>query len=135
MDLQRDLSRNPLFDTMLILQNIGDQSISIDSLIFIPFEVSHTTSKFDLTMLAMEDQDGLELTIEYCTALFKQETMERFGRHFVRVLQEIADQPDAQLAQIDMLSLEEKKQIVVDLTKRTLSTRRTVRYRSYSSGR
>ncbi|KRF09859.1 non-ribosomal peptide synthetase [Paenibacillus sp. Soil787] len=114
LELQRDLSRNPLFDTMFIMQNIGNTSIGIKPLTFIPFEVPHTTSKFDLTMLAMEDQDELELTIEYCTALFKQETMERFGRHFVRVLQEIADQPDAQLAQIDMLSLEEKKQIVVD---------------------
>jgi amino acid adenylation domain-containing protein len=114
LELQRDLSRNPLFDTMFIMQNIGNPSIGIKPLTFIPFEVPQTTSKFDLTMLAMEDQEGLELTIEYCTALFKQETMERIGRHFVRVLQEIADQPDAQLAQIDMLSLEEKKQIVVD---------------------
>ncbi|MBD0378727.1 non-ribosomal peptide synthetase [Paenibacillus sedimenti] len=114
LDLHRDLSRNPLFDTMFIMQNIGNQSIGIESLKFIPQEVPHTTSKFDLTMLAIEDHDGLELTIEFCTALFKLETMERFGRHFVRILQEIAIQPDAKLAQIDMLSVEEKKQIIVD---------------------
>ncbi|MHC0621451.1 amino acid adenylation domain-containing protein [Paenibacillus sp. M.A.Huq-82] len=114
LDLHRDLSRNPLFDTMFIMQNIGNTSIGIQPLKFIPHEVPHTTSKFDLTMLAIEDHDGLELTIEYCTALFKPETMERFGQHFLRILQEIAVQPDTKLAQIDMLSLEEKKQIIDD---------------------
>ncbi|MEW9702892.1 amino acid adenylation domain-containing protein [Paenibacillus sp. SI8] len=114
LELQRDLSRNPLFDTMFIMQNIGDQTIRIKSLNFIPYEVSQTTSKFDLTLLAIEGTDGLEFTLEYGTALFKQETMERFGQHFARILQEIADQPDALLAQIDMLSLEEKKQIGID---------------------
>ncbi|HLP46739.1 MAG TPA: amino acid adenylation domain-containing protein, partial [Candidatus Kapabacteria bacterium] len=48
--LSRDVSRNPLFDTMLVLQNFDTQEIKIPGLKLAPYEYENKTSKFDLTL-------------------------------------------------------------------------------------
>ncbi|MBJ8192609.1 hypothetical protein JDS79_38340, partial [Bacillus cereus] len=58
LELQRDLSRNPLFDTMFVLQNIEQGEQEIEGLRFTPYDNVHPAAKFDLT-LTVSEADGV----------------------------------------------------------------------------
>ena len=101
----RDLSRTPLFQTMFVLQNneqvvdvhLGDNKVS-----FVDF--SSGTSKFDLEFIAVEHEDHLALEIEYSTALFKQETIERMSFHFKELIQSILENQNAPIGSFNHAS-------------------------------
>ena len=50
LHLARDLSRNPLFQVMFVLQNTPLQALDLPGLSLIPVEVDTATTHFDLTM-------------------------------------------------------------------------------------
>ncbi|KJD52178.1 hypothetical protein UZ38_39070, partial [Bacillus amyloliquefaciens] len=112
LDLERDMSRNPLFDTMFVLQNLEKADAEIEGLTFEPFESDIHISKFDLTLSAIEKDSKIEFDLEYCTKLFKRETVERMAAHFVRVLEDISKRTDKRLDQIEAMSEDEKNTLL-----------------------
>ncbi|WP_188892371.1 non-ribosomal peptide synthetase, partial [Paenibacillus radicis (ex Gao et al. 2016)] len=112
LNMQRDLSRNPLFDTMFILQNADASEYSVEGLAIRAEAVESLVSKFDFSMEAWDRQDTIAWRLEYSTALFERRSMERLSQHFLRLMEVIAANPDAELQQLDWLSAAERKQIV-----------------------
>ena len=55
--VQRDTSRNPLFDAMLVVQNMEHEELLLDGLHIQPANVSRPVSKFDVTLQASEGGD------------------------------------------------------------------------------
>ncbi|MBP2646106.1 MAG: amino acid adenylation domain protein, partial [Firmicutes bacterium] len=113
LDIPRNLSRNPLFDTMFVLQNTDTIAMEFKGLKFSSYELDSKVAKFDLTLEAVERNNRLEFTLEYDTKLFKQETAERLGRHFTNVLTGIVEQPGIKLGDIGLMSEVEKSQILI----------------------
>ncbi|MCP5048926.1 MAG: AMP-binding protein, partial [bacterium] len=112
--VERDTSRNPLFDTMLILQNQEMPDIEIPGLKLtsVPFE--RGVAKFDL-MLACDEANGrLACGIEYSTQLFKQETVQRFIRYFKTIIPAVCDAQRVKISEIEIITEEEKQQLLVD---------------------
>lgn len=111
LNLPRDLSRNPLFDTMFSLQNIDMDTRELTGLRIEPFQFEGGVAKFDLSLEASETEDELIISFEYGSSLFQHETIRRMADHFLHILNGIAANPQVLLAEIDMMSIEEKVQI------------------------
>ncbi|MCP4214637.1 MAG: amino acid adenylation domain-containing protein, partial [bacterium] len=130
LDVPRNPGRNPIFDTLFTFYtkatpapavSPGDtpeagemQSPDPD------FNRSHSTSKFDLSLYMTETPGGFSCTFEYCVKLFKRETVHRFARHFNNLLGFIIDNPRTVIWAVDILSAEEKEQVLYDFN-RTVS--------------
>ncbi len=71
LNIVRDISRNPLFDTMFMVQNIDVQEAGFEELHVEPYAVENYISKFDLSLEAKEAANGLTVHIEYSTNLLK----------------------------------------------------------------
>ncbi|MEW9702942.1 amino acid adenylation domain-containing protein, partial [Paenibacillus sp. SI8] len=112
LDLQRDLSRNPLFDTMFVLHNTGPSPMTIDGLKISPYSQDFTAAKFDLTMNAEETEGGLRFWIEYASALFKRETVERMAGHWIRLIDMLLEGPSRPLSLLELTTSEERRQIL-----------------------
>ena len=108
LNLRRDLSRNPLFDIMLVLQNIDDGNVAIAGLKITPYRYESDIAKFDLCLTAIEDKSEIQLFLEYCTKLFKPETVQRMAGHFIRIITEISQNPELKLSAIEMITAAEK---------------------------
>jgi acyl carrier protein len=57
--LSRDADRNPLFDTMLVLQNVEMPGIELPGLTVKPYTYDQWISKFDLTLQGLDTGEGL----------------------------------------------------------------------------
>jgi non-ribosomal peptide synthetase component F len=104
--------RNPLFDVMLIVQNYGLTNLEIEELTFSPYSIEKKLSKLDLCLTAWETPGVVDFELEYSTSLYKRETMERFSRHFVSIMETAVENPGILLADIEMLSPAEKIHLV-----------------------
>lgn len=115
-DLQpeRNLSHSPLFQVMFSLQNAPAGSLEVEGITFKQIIVEGGTAKFDLLLNMQELGDQLYATFEYNADLFDEATIKRMSGHFRRLLSEIAEQPDQQLADLPLLTVEERHQLLVE---------------------
>ncbi|GEB34858.1 non-ribosomal peptide synthase/polyketide synthase [Brevibacillus parabrevis] len=113
--IQRDISRNPLFDTLFSLENANQQSLAIAELTASPYELFNKISKFDLALNASESPADIQFQLTFATKLFKKETVERMARHYLEILRWISEQPTASLADIDMMTEAEKRTLLLNV--------------------
>ncbi len=112
LNIKRDMSRNPLFDIMFVLQNASSTDIQVKGLKFIPQTVENRTSKFDITLNASERLGKIVFEVEYCTRLFRKGTIERFSEHFINILKDIATDNNTKLSELNIITDEEKEEIL-----------------------
>ncbi|MBX4267619.1 amino acid adenylation domain-containing protein, partial [Clostridium estertheticum] len=114
LDIKRDLSRSALFDTMFVLQNIDIKELEIDNLKFKQYEFENKISKFDFTLSAIEIGEEIVFNMEYCTKLYKRETIERMIEHFVNILKAVAADTKIKLSEIELITEEEKHKLLYE---------------------
>ncbi|OAB44753.1 non-ribosomal peptide synthetase [Paenibacillus glacialis] len=114
LNMKRDLSRNPLFDTMFILQNSDQQELSIDGLRVKSYPYKYTEAKFDLTFNAMDKPEGILCSIEYASDLYNRNTIERMAKHIQQLIDAVVNDPQAPLIALEMITPEEGLQICDD---------------------
>ncbi|OAB29610.1 hypothetical protein PMSD_21425 [Paenibacillus macquariensis subsp. defensor] len=110
--VQRDMSRNPLFDTMFTLTHKSEglnYGVPIRSLSF-----EHSVTQFELTLSAVEGEDTLSFSFEYSAALFKRETIERWKDLFSQWLASLVNEDGRPIAAIDLLTPQEKHRLLVE---------------------
>ncbi|OQX10934.1 MAG: hypothetical protein BWK80_45270, partial [Desulfobacteraceae bacterium IS3] len=107
LDVQRDISRSPIFDVMLVLQNTDEIKADLPNVEIKPFVYQTGVSQFDLTLIFMQDEEKLRLEINYNTDLFEKETILRMGRHFEEILKSISSDPALMIRNINILTAAE----------------------------
>ncbi|MGG4194721.1 amino acid adenylation domain-containing protein, partial [Paenibacillus jamilae] len=105
---ERDMGRNPLFDAVFVLQNTDSLPIVLPDLSVDTYSFADTTAKFDLTLQVNEHPDGYRCSMEFSTALFARETVERWCRYFTVMLHDVISAPDTLLAEARLLNQEEQ---------------------------
>jgi len=113
LGLQWDASRNPLFDTLFVLQNTEAIPAALGPLQMESYVPQAKQAKFEITLEAIQTDSGIQFHLDYATKLFTRETMERLGRHFVQLLQMVVQNPENRIAEISMLTAEERHQVLV----------------------
>ncbi len=105
----RNLSYSPLFQVMLILQNIDEAAFDMPGLTMTPRPNKDTMAKFDLELNVIEYPDKLVMQFSYNADLFYPQTIERMAQNFGVLLKGIVDNPQATLADLPIVSALEKQ--------------------------
>ncbi|MCP5104796.1 MAG: AMP-binding protein, partial [bacterium] len=111
---ERDLGRNPLFDTMLSFP--GGDEFQLDKDVS-TYEITGKIAKFDLTLQCREQNGRLQCNFEYCTRLFRETTIKRFIDYFKNIISAataVSGEGDRQLVEIDILPEAEKHQLLFE---------------------
>ena len=110
LEIPRDLSRTPLFQTMFVMQNASISSEFKTSTIGLEeIEFESGTSKFDLTMEFVEDKGIINGLIEFNRDLFQESTIERLIGHYETLLSNILVEPTAPNSAYEILTSREKE--------------------------
>jgi len=114
LNIKRDSSRNPLFDTMFIYQNEGNTKVNLGNIKSTYYIPDNNISKFDLSLEVVPENNKLNLRFEYATKLFNKEFIEYLSTHYINILNAVLENTDIKIADIDMLSEEEKHKILYE---------------------
>jgi amino acid adenylation domain-containing protein len=115
LDLSRDLSRSPLFDIMIVLQNIEDSASSMSeqppSISVSGMHVESVTSQFDMKLVFKESPKGMIIfAIEYNTDLFVAGRIVRLVEHFRTLASSALSSPGRSLRDLEYRSAGEQEQ-------------------------
>ena len=110
---KRDSSRGPMFQVMLSMLNTPMQPLQLSRLQHRRTMLDSGTSKFDLTLYAIEEPTGLSFTCEYNTDLFHTDRIQRMLGHLEVLLEGIVDDPDRRLSELPLLTQDERQEILV----------------------
>ena len=114
LKIERDTSRNPLFDVMFIYQNNGNATLNLGDIKTEYFMPDNKISKFDLSLEIIPENDTLNLSFEYATSLFNKTFIEDLSKHYTNILNTCLDNLDIKISNICMLGEAEKNKILYD---------------------
>ena len=130
----RDPSYSPLFQAMFILQKAHSRSVAgmaslalgeagsrveLGSLTLESLSLDQRVAQFDLTLMMVEEDEGLAASWQYNTDLFDAPTIARMAAHFKRTLAKLIDDPSLPVSQLPLLSAAEQQQLLVDWNETT----------------
>ncbi|MCW3466344.1 non-ribosomal peptide synthetase [Chitinophaga nivalis] len=117
--VERDPSRNPVFDVVMMVQNfatgaidgsalLGADTAALDKLAWGGLKVS----KFDMSWLVAEWETEIEIHLVYYSAIFHPDTIRRLSGHFLQILEVVLAQPQIALSRINMVTAAEEQQLL-----------------------
>lgn len=110
----RDLSRTPLFQVKLVLQNAPIPPVELSSLTLSPLQVDRGTATLDLLLNVEDTEQGIIGVLEYNTDLFDVTSITRMLSHFETLLYTVVTQPQARLNQlVEILTDMDKQQQLI----------------------
>ncbi|MEU1999730.1 amino acid adenylation domain-containing protein, partial [Nocardia gamkensis] len=114
LDPVRSAARHPLFQVMLVLQNLAQATLELPGLTVSGIDPQVSAAKFDLqiTLAEQPGAQGLSVVIGYATDLFDESTVRNFASRFRRILTSIAADATAVVGDIDVLAPGERDQVL-----------------------
>ncbi|MET0136200.1 MAG: amino acid adenylation domain-containing protein [Kibdelosporangium sp.] len=101
---ERHTSHTPLFQVMLVVQNMPRTPLELPGLTVRPVSTGTGAAKFDLAVEVAERADGLAIAFEYNTDLFDELTVARMADHYVRLLEQVVAEPARPVGELRLLS-------------------------------
>jgi amino acid adenylation domain-containing protein len=100
----RDPSRSPVTQIgfQLLPERHSGRSLELPGLEVTPFEGHGDTIHLDVELLCRETPGGLSCRLIYAADLFDRQTMERFARHFMNLLDRL--RPGSRLSDLSLLT-------------------------------
>lgn len=111
---ERNLSRTPLFQVMLVLQNAPGGRLEFGSAKLESFPFGGFTAKFDLTWLLAEGDSGVQGVLGYATDLFEPATVRRMIDHYLMLMSAAADRPASAIGELPLMHEQEQRQILLE---------------------
>ncbi|WP_229796441.1 non-ribosomal peptide synthetase, partial [Saccharothrix coeruleofusca] len=110
--VERDPSRTPLFDVMVVLQNAGRALPVLPGLAVSEHPMTRQAANFDLSIDFTEGDAGLHCLVEYSTDLFDAATVRRLGEHLVVLLEGVTAEPDRPVGALPLLTPSERRRLL-----------------------
>jgi iturin family lipopeptide synthetase B len=117
VNVERDASRNPLFDVMFNLLNHRSTYKNSNGLADIytdKFNKEVNIAKFDLLLTAIDCGEEIKFSLEYCTDLFKENTIKRLISYFKSVVTAIVSNNNIKISDIEIITDGEKNEILYE---------------------
>ncbi|MDH6145872.1 amino acid adenylation domain-containing protein, partial [Kitasatospora sp. GP30] len=114
----RSMARHPLFQVMLSLQNNAQPVLDLPGLTGKPVAARPAPAKFDLNFTFTEKfgtagaPAGLTASVVFARDLFDEQTAERIGNGFVRVLGELLAAPERPIIYVELMTEEERELVL-----------------------
>lgn len=114
LNLTRDMSRHPIFDTMFTYQSQGMQDLTLGNIKTQYYTPDTNISKFDLSLEIIPKVNFYTFNIEYCTDLFTKDFIEQLSEHYLCLIKNILNNLNTKICNLDMLSIQEKNKLLYE---------------------
>ncbi|WP_139281710.1 non-ribosomal peptide synthetase, partial [Vibrio aerogenes] len=104
----RHLSYSPVFQAVFALQNLPKSELSLSGMSLSSVDVPDKSAKVDLALILNESEAEITGGLNYATALFDKETMERYAGYWVRLLKGMIAQSHQPVQSLPVLAEAER---------------------------
>ena len=119
LGVDRDASRNPLFQVTIQLTNTPTTTASTSTFM----ELERATAIFDLAVHVTEKIDGTyDVRAEYSTDLFDRTTIDRLLAHWTRLLAGAVHEPERRVGELDLMDADERRLVLEEFNRTDATT-------------
>ncbi len=111
---RRDLSRTPLFQAMLVLQNLPATRLEVERLRLELLPADNGSAAFELTLSLQEEAGAIVGSLEYASELFDRTSMRRLMRRWRELLLAAVENPSARLSELLAPSPAKRQQVLYE---------------------
>lgn len=108
LNIKRDISRNPIFDVMVVMQNNEKCDLVLEGTDLEFVDDDRKISKFDITFKVFPKDDIYNIVIEYCTELFTEKTITNIKKHFINTMNQVNNNQLIHIRDIEFITEREK---------------------------
>jgi amino acid adenylation domain-containing protein/natural product biosynthesis luciferase-like monooxygenase protein len=108
----RDLSRQPVFQTLFALQPVMVPVKAFAGLQLSGYGETKVSAKFDLSLYVTAHDEWIEGHFEYAADLFDRSTIERMAGQFEVLLEGIVANSEARLSELPLLGAAERRRLI-----------------------
>ncbi|HEU5228003.1 MAG TPA: amino acid adenylation domain-containing protein [Ktedonobacteraceae bacterium] len=108
---ERDLSRNPLFQTFFALEEGFPSQRYCADIAWNLLDIGTGTAKFDLSLIISESEAICNGQLQYNSALFTDPQVTAMARHLQYIIEQFASHPEGKLEEIHLLSEQEQRML------------------------
>ncbi|GAA5043783.1 amino acid adenylation domain-containing protein [Nocardia callitridis] len=114
LDPPRSAARHPLFQVMLVFQNLAEVALELPGLTVAGIDPQIQPAKFDLqlTLAQARDTKGMSAVLTYATDLFDAATIREFADRLRRTLDAVAAEASAPVGDIDVFAPGERELVL-----------------------
>jgi non-ribosomal peptide synthetase component F len=121
---ERSLSRNTLFQTMFVLESEPATELTLRGMEVEPVRLPAATTKFDLTLGAIEKPESLEIWFSYSTDLFEHQSVTAMLDDFKQTLETLVQDSQRTVSQMSPLRWRPKVPAAAGIASETSSGQR-----------
>ncbi|NML37850.1 amino acid adenylation domain-containing protein [Chitinophaga sp. G-6-1-13] len=122
---KRDISRNLLFDVMVIVEDrdsVVEEQLQLNDITVAAYPETPTrSSKVDLTFIFSEKADGIRFVIEYNNDIYNEDTVVRLANNFEVLLNALMENPVTPVKQLPFITTQERHQLLSGFNDTTVS--------------
>lgn len=108
LGIQRDTNRNPLYDTLFVLQNSTKIQGQFQDVRLVPYSIDQTASKMDLEVEVTETSAQARINFTYKTALYKEETIRSIADEYNKLIELTLNDPSMDIGSLTSRAVEQK---------------------------
>ncbi|MET7773815.1 amino acid adenylation domain-containing protein [Nocardia sp. NPDC005366] len=114
----RSTAHLPVYQVTLDVQNLSSVALTLPDLVIEPIEHGYEQAQADLNVKLVDRFDdsgartGMSGRLTFASDLFVAETMHRFARAFVRILETVSEDPAIVVGDIDLGDPEQRREIL-----------------------
>ncbi len=108
LEINRDLTRSPLFDVMVVMQNNDRKTVDFEGLELSPSRVENVVSKFDMTFSFSENEEELVCGIEYNTDIYSDDRLVGMCEHFKTLVTSVLSNPQTKVKDLEIIGGDER---------------------------
>ncbi|MDD2627297.1 MAG: amino acid adenylation domain-containing protein [Clostridia bacterium] len=110
-----DIKSETVINIMYAYQNLGYPKLNFGNTAVRINEIDTHTSKFDLTLQVIPTNNSFDISAEYCTDLYKEETIKALVKHIENVINSMIESKYNLLKDIEMLDKKEKSMLITKM--------------------
>lgn len=102
IEFKRNMAYSPLFQYMFIFQNFAIKEIELGDVKMKFMDLETSSSKFEMTMMLFEKENGISAMIEYNTDLFYKSTVESFINAFKYMVEYVVENEETSIGNLPL---------------------------------
>ncbi|MGD0750680.1 MAG: amino acid adenylation domain-containing protein [Anaerolineales bacterium] len=114
LHVKHDAKYSPVFQTLFALERMPSQNFQLGNSTVVSEIADINVAKFDLSMFARTQVEGLRLELEYNAVLFERATAERMLVYYRRILEWMVSAPTNGIHAFDLIAPDERHRILED---------------------
>lgn len=108
----RDLSRNPIFDTMFVFEKGERRILKTNEFNFEAYPLKKDISPYDLALEMIEQNGEMSLNFEFNSDIFRWETLKQWQSYLINLFQEVIKNSNLKIGEYQLWSDESQNQFL-----------------------